>query len=54
MDTVLFSVSESNVEAVTGYICNQVEHHRKRSYQEELREFLKRHRVAFDERYLWE
>ena len=24
------------------------------SYQEELRELLKRHRVAFDERYLWE
>ena len=24
------------------------------SYQEELRELLKRHRVAFDERFLWE
>ena len=31
----------------------QAEHHRKFSYQEELRELLKRHRVAFDERYLW-
>jgi putative transposase len=49
-----FSVSESNVEAVTAYICAQAEHHRKFSYQEELRELLKRHRVAFDERYLWE
>jgi len=29
-------------------------HHREFSYQEELRELLKRHRVAFDERYLWE
>jgi REP-associated tyrosine transposase len=49
-----FSVSESNVEAVTAYISAQAEHHRKFSYQEELRELLKRHRVAFDERYLWE
>ena len=50
----VFSVSESNVEAVAGYISDQTEHHRKFSYQEELRELLKRHRVAFDERYLWE
>jgi len=49
-----FSVSESNVEAVTTCISDQAEHHRKFSYQEELRELLKRHRIAFDERYLWE
>jgi len=48
-----FSVSESNVKAVTSYICDQAGHHRKYSYQEELRELLERHRVAFDERYLW-
>jgi hypothetical protein len=40
-----FSVSESSVEAVTAYISDQAEHHRKFSYQEELREFLERHRV---------
>jgi putative transposase len=40
-----FSVSESSVEAVTAYISDQAEHHRKFSYQEELRELLKRHRV---------
>jgi putative transposase len=49
-----FSVSESNVEVLTAYISDQAEHHRKFSYQQELRELLKRHRVAFDERYLWE
>src|SRR5215471_15835295 len=49
-----FSVSESNVESVTAYILNQAEHHKKFSYQEELREIFKRHRVAFDERYVWE
>src|SRR5207302_6595623 len=48
MDTGAFSVSESNVEGVTAYISHQAEHHRKFSYQEELRELLKRHRIAFD------
>ena len=49
-----FSVGESNVETLTAYISDQAQQHRKFSYQEELRELLKRHRVAFDERYLWE
>ena len=29
-------------------------HHRKISYQEAIRELFKRHRVAFDERYVWD
>src|SRR5271169_6616368 len=37
-----------SVSAVTAYISDQAEHHRKFSYQEELRELLKRHQVAFD------
>jgi putative transposase len=49
-----FSVSESNVGAVTAYIRNQAEHHKKVSYQEEIREIFKRHRVTFDERYVWD
>ena len=49
-----FAVSESNVPAVREYIAGQKEHHRKRSFQEEYRTFLERHRVAFDERYVWD
>jgi putative transposase len=49
-----FSVSESNQESVTAYILNQAEHHKKYSYQDEIREIMKRHRVAFDERYIWD
>ena len=49
-----FAVSESNAEAVRTYIANQEEHHRQRSFQEEYRIFLKRHNVAFDERYVWD
>jgi len=49
-----FSVSESNVAAVRQYIENQKEHHRKISFQDELRLFLSKHRVEYDERYLWD
>src|SRR5262245_31565634 len=43
-----FSVSASNVNAVTRYIARQAEHHRKTTFQDELRAFLKRHSVAYD------
>ncbi|HYU35307.1 MAG TPA: transposase [Thermoanaerobaculia bacterium] len=36
-----FSVSQSQVEDVRAYIRNQREHHRVKSFQEELRAFLK-------------
>jgi putative transposase len=49
-----FSVRESNAETLVAYITNQAEHHRKFSFQEEVRELLKRHRIRFDERYLWD
>lgn len=49
-----FAVSESNVDAVRNYIAGQAEHHRKKSFQEEYRAFLERHRVAFDEKYMWD
>ncbi|MCP3956765.1 MAG: IS200/IS605 family transposase [bacterium] len=49
-----FSVSESQVGQVRRYIQNQAEHHRRRTFQEELREILDKHHVEFDERYLWD
>jgi REP element-mobilizing transposase RayT len=49
-----FSVSESKVAEVRRYIETQAEHHRTLSFQDELREFLKRHSLEFDERYLWD
>jgi putative transposase len=47
-------VSASNVETVKEYIRRQVEHHKKISFEDQLRTFLKKHGVAFDERYLWD
>ena len=49
-----FAVSESNVPEVRTYIANQAEHHRKRSFQKEYRSLLERHRIAYDERYVWD
>ena len=49
----MFSVSESSVAAVTKYIANQEEHHRKHSFQEEFAAFLKKNNVAYDEKYIW-
>jgi len=39
----VFSVSESVVPEVCAYIANQEEHHRKRSFVEELKLFVERH-----------
>ncbi len=38
-----FSVSESIVDKVEKYIHNQKEHHRKKSFQEEYKEFMQKH-----------
>ena len=50
----IFSVSPSQLEAVVQYVEAQEEHHRHRSFQEEYREFLRRHSLTFDERYVWD
>lgn len=49
-----FAVSESNTAAVRQYIADQREHHRQKPFQEEYRTFLERHKIAFDERYVWD
>ena len=49
-----FSVSQSNAEAVIAYIQKQAEHHKKVSFQDEYRHFLKRYQVSYDERYIWD
>lgn len=48
-----FSVSESNVPAVRKYIECQAEHHRRMTFQDELRQLLTRHGFEVDERHLW-
>jgi putative transposase len=50
----VFTVSASNVERVTQYIAKQKEHHQQLSFQEEFVRFLKKHQVAYDERFIWD
>ena len=49
-----FSVSASSVPKVRAYIARQEEHHRKVSFQEEYRAFLRKHGTEWDERYVWD
>ena len=49
-----FSVSVSQLDKTVQYIQRQAEHHRKMTFQEEFLALLKKHRINYDERYLWE
>jgi hypothetical protein len=48
-----FSVSQSKAGQVRGYIAGQQEHHRRIRFVDEFVSLLKRHRMEYDERYLW-
>jgi putative transposase len=47
-----FSVSESQAAKVRRYIRGQAEHHARLSFKDELIGLLRKHRIAFEERYL--
>jgi putative transposase len=48
-----FSVSHSHLSAVINYIRNQENHHRRKSFQQEYLEFLERHAVPYDKRFVF-
>jgi len=48
-----FSVSASQMKSVIRYIDGQQEHHRKRTFEEELLEFFDTHEVQYDPRYVF-
>jgi REP element-mobilizing transposase RayT len=49
-----FSVSQSNANAVIGYIEKQAEHHAVKTFQQEFVEFLDRHHVDYDPAHVWD
>jgi putative transposase len=49
----VFSYSKSQVPDVIRYVQTQKEHHRKLTFQEEYRLFLKKFEVAYDEQYVF-
>ena len=50
----LFSVNPAEIDVVVRYVDNQGVHHQKKLYQDEFRAFLKKYKVEYDERYVWD
>ena len=48
-----FSVSPSQAPKTIAYINNQKEHHRRKTFQEEFLDLLKKHGIEFDSRYVF-
>ena len=49
-----FSIGYSQIETARRYIARQEEHHRKVSFQDELRRICRKYDVELDERYAWD
>ena len=50
----IFSIGFSQIGAVRDYIAGQEVHHRKVTFQDELRALWRRYELEFDERYVWD
>ena len=48
-----FSVNPAEVDVVVTYLRNQKEHHKTKSFEHELLQFLKKYEVEYDEQYIW-
>lgn len=46
-----FSVSKSNIQSIVTYIQNQREHHKTITFEEELKNFLKKHNITYNPDY---
>lgn len=49
-----FSIGQSQRPAVVKYLRGQQDHHLRRTYQDEVRELMKRYEMELDERYFWD
>jgi len=49
-----FSIGVSQTDRTIAYISSQADHHRKRTFQEEMLAILKKHGIQYYERYLWD
>ena len=50
----IFSIGFSQIGVVRDYIAGQEVHHRKVTFQDELRALWRRYELEFDERYAWD
>ncbi len=49
-----FSIGESGVKALRTYIAGQKEHHKEIDFKDEVRTLLRKYRMEWDERYVWD
>ncbi len=49
-----FSIGESGVEKLRAYIANQKQHHETVDFKDEVRAFLRKYGIEWDERHVWE
>lgn len=49
-----FSVGQTQVSDVLKYIGNQKEHHKQKSFENEMRSFYRKYEIDIDERYVWD
>jgi putative transposase len=49
-----FSVGRGELDSVVRYVRSQEEHHRKQSFQDEMRSFFEDYGIEYDERYVWD
>lgn len=49
-----FSVSPADIDSAVEYVKCQKEHHKRTTFQNEYRSFLKKYQVEYDERYVWD
>lgn len=49
-----FSIGQSQTSNVKRYIQSQKQHHRRLTFQDEFRKFLKKYQIEYDERYVWD
>lgn len=49
-----FSIGQSAYDSLRKYIRMQKDHHKKISFQDEYRAFLKRYQIEYDEKYVWD
>ena len=49
-----FSIGQSTYEDLRKYIQTQKDHHKNISFQDEYRAFLKKYRIVYDEKHVWD
>ena len=50
----IFSINPTEIDKVIDYIKEQDKHHKHMSFQDEFKDFLKKYKVEYDERYIWD